>query len=293
MASRPKKPKKAVSVSTFHKWQTEQEKEHKTLSWLRCDKHGNQVTSLWCQIRKKFEHRNHGTKNFSAAWIRGTANQKLSNVTDHAKSDQHQLSMSLLRTEQAKAMNTPVASYAPIARSILTMEKPLKEKMCKKFDICYVLAKENLAFRKYPAIHELESRHDVDLGMSYTTKDSAKSFSYYIAQAQRNNFIKILSSSHFYSFLMDGTTDAGNVEDELIVVMGFKKDDTAHEVGSFARYGVLYYIISSELLSFQLVFLAYSMYTLNRLTIIYHIALYNHYNFPYMCKTFFLLPMCF
>ena len=64
MASRPKKPKKAVSVSTFHKWQTKQDKEHKTLSWLRCDKHGNQVTSLWCQICKQFEHRIHGTKNF-------------------------------------------------------------------------------------------------------------------------------------------------------------------------------------------------------------------------------------
>ncbi len=41
---------------------------------------------------------------------------------------------------------------------------------------------------------------------------------------------------HFYSFLMDGTTDAGNVEDELIVIMGFQKDDTAGEVGTFARY---------------------------------------------------------
>ena len=108
--------------------------------------------------------------------------------------------------------------------------------MCKKFDICYVLAKENLAFRKYPAIHQLESRHGVDLGQSYTTKDSAKSFFHYIAESQRTAFINTLSTMHFYSFLMDGTTDAGNVEDELIVIMGFQKDDTAGEVGTFARY---------------------------------------------------------
>jgi hypothetical protein len=116
------------------------------------------------------------------------------------------------------------------------MEKPLQEKMCKKFDICYVLAKENLAFRKYPAIHQLESRHGVDLGQSYTTKDSAKSFSHYIAESQCNTFINTLSTMHFYSFLMDGTTDAGNVEDKLIVIMGFQKDDTAGEVGTFTRY---------------------------------------------------------
>ena len=34
---------------------------------------------------------------------------------------------------------------------------------------------------------------------------------------------------------MDGT-DAGNVEDELVVIMSFRKDDTAGVVGSFARY---------------------------------------------------------
>ena len=37
-----KKPKREVSVATFQKWQKQEEKEHKTISWLRCDK---QVTS--------------------------------------------------------------------------------------------------------------------------------------------------------------------------------------------------------------------------------------------------------
>jgi len=40
-----------------------------------------------------------------------------------------------------------------------------------------------------------------------------------------------LSTANFYSFLMDGTTDAKNIEDKVIV---FRKDDTAGEVGSFA-----------------------------------------------------------
>lgn len=119
--------------------------------------------------------------------------------------------MSLLRSEQAKATNTPITSYSPIVRSTLHMEKPLQEKMRKKFDTCYVLAKENLAFGKYPAIHQLERRHGVDLGQSYTTKDSAKSFSYYTSQKT-------------------------NVEDDLVVIMGFQKDDSAGDVGTFARY---------------------------------------------------------
>ena len=175
-------------------------------------------------------------KNFSAAWIAGTASHKLSNVTDHAKSDQHKLSMSLMSADRAKAMNKPITTYTPIAKSLLVMDKALEGKMSKKFDICYVLAKENLAFRKYPAIHELETRHGVDLGQTYATKDSAKTFTHFIAESQRSAFIQSLSSAHFYSFLMDGTTDAGKIEDELVVIMSFFRDDSAGEVKSAARY---------------------------------------------------------
>ena len=148
-------------------------------------------------------------KTFSATWIAGSANYKLSNVTDHRRSEQHKLSMSLVSAERAKAMNRPTTTYAPIARSLLVMDKSLEEKMGKKFNIRYVLAKGNMAFCKYPAIHELETHHGVDLGQTYATKDSAKMFTDFVAESQRSAFIQSLSAAHFYSFLMDGTTDTG------------------------------------------------------------------------------------
>lgn len=40
-----------------------------------------------------------------------------------------------------------------------------------------------MAFRKYPALHELEICHGVELGPAYKTKDSAKNFVHYIAEA--------------------------------------------------------------------------------------------------------------
>ena len=206
------------------------------LSWLRCDKQQKHVETLWCATCRRFDDRIRGTKNFSSAWITGSTNQKLSNVLDHVWSEQHKSSMSLLRVEQAKATNAALTTYAPIAKSLSSMDKSLEERMGNKFDICYVLAKENLAFRKYPVIHELESRHGVDLGQSYATKDSAKLFTHFIAESQHSAFMQSLSTTLFCSFLMDGTTDAGNVEDQLIVIMSFCKDDTTGEVRSFARY---------------------------------------------------------
>ena len=50
----------------------------------------------------------------------------------------------------------------------------MQEKLNKKFDICYVMAKESIAFQKYPVLHELEEHHGVNLGQSYKTKDSEK-----------------------------------------------------------------------------------------------------------------------
>ena len=46
------------------------------------------------------------------------------------------------------------------------------------------MGKECLAFVKYPALHELEVRHGVDLGQAYKTKDSAKVFNHYIVEGQ-------------------------------------------------------------------------------------------------------------
>ena len=84
-----------------------------------------------------------------------------------------------------KAFNKSVISYSPIAKALLVMDEAMLEFMKKKYDISYVIVKENLAFKNYLALYELESRHGVDLGHTYMykTKDSAKNFTYYIAES--------------------------------------------------------------------------------------------------------------
>ena len=46
----------------------------------------------------------------------------------------------------------------------------------------------------------------------------------------------IWSKAHFFSFLMDGSTDAGNVEDEIFVLLHCFKDDKSEEMQSYARF---------------------------------------------------------
>jgi hypothetical protein len=77
--------------------------------------------------------------------------------------------MSHLRSAQARANKEPGTSYAPIARSLLMLEESERGRMRRKFDLCYLMAKEGIAFEKYLVLYELEARHEVDLGPAYRT----------------------------------------------------------------------------------------------------------------------------
>ena len=66
-----------------------------------------------------------GRKNFIQA----------TNVTDHAKSDQHEHAMNLHRREQAQAQGASVASYATIAQSLSFLSEDERRQLKAKFDI--------------------------------------------------------------------------------------------------------------------------------------------------------------
>ena len=105
---------------------------------------------------------------------------------DHAKCDQHKDAVTRQQEDQARKKDEPMTAYSLIAKAITTMDDLMKERMQKKFDISYLMARENLPFTKYPNIHSLEVRHGVDLGHAYQTGEAAKQFVHYIAESQRH-----------------------------------------------------------------------------------------------------------
>ena len=113
-------------------------------------------------------------------WIEGSSNHRTSNIVDHAKSSQHKAAMECLKFDQAKERNQPLAAVAPIVDSLLKLDADTCERLCRKLDFCFVLAKEGIPFMKYVPLHQLEVRHEMDLGLSYTNDVAAKSFTHYI-----------------------------------------------------------------------------------------------------------------
>ena len=87
----------------------------------------------------------------------------------------------------------------------------------------------------------------MDLGATYKNHDSACNFVHYIAKNQRQQLRVSLASRHFYSFLMDGSTDKDRVENELFVILFCKQDDTLQEVDISRRE----YVLSQEQSQYQ------------------------------------------
>ena len=76
-----------------------------------------------------------------------------------------------------------VVLSSPIGCSQSTLDLTTRARMGRIFDIvCFILAKENIAFAKYSSLLELEKRHDVNLGHAYTMADSANLFTSFITK---------------------------------------------------------------------------------------------------------------
>ena len=98
--------------------------------------------------------------------------------------------------------------------------------------MCFVIAKQSMPFTKYPALQELEQCHEADtcIGQAYNTADSARLFTGFNAKSQRQGFLDSLPSRGFFSSAMDSSRDAGNLEDELIVLGYCCMNDTEQEM---------------------------------------------------------------
>ena len=239
-ASEEPAKRRKVKHETYQKWVRQYDRECQTVTWLDCVKEIEGgvrfVTKLKCRVCTKFKDRIIGRKNFSDKWVSGADSVRTTNVLDHAKSDQHVHAMNLLRREQALAQGASVATYAPIARSLNSLPEDERRKLRTKFDIAYFVATEQLAYRKYPRICELEARHGVNLGSSYLHENAGKEFVHYIAESRRQDLLSTLSKAKFFSLMMDGSTDKSNADNELLLVLWCDTDGVNEKIHTRMSY---------------------------------------------------------
>ena len=65
-------------------------------------------------------------------------------MVDHATSEQHTTAMVPVQVDNAKASKVPSAHYASIAKCFFKRTLLTKERLKKKFDVCFLLGKKNI-----------------------------------------------------------------------------------------------------------------------------------------------------
>lgn len=66
---------------------------------------------------------------------------------------------------------------------------------------------------------ELQERHGVNLGIGYKNMKACAIFVDYISLEQQQALVNLLTKVKFFSLQFDGSTDVGNTEDELLLVV--------------------------------------------------------------------------
>ena len=83
----------------------------------------------------------------------------------------------------------------------------------------YYVPPASCMLREVPNLCELETCHGVRVGTSYVNENVGKEFIHYIAESRRQELKKTLANAKFFSLLLNGSTDAGNIDDKVFLVV--------------------------------------------------------------------------
>ena len=223
MAERQEKgSNRSVTRKTVEKWIRENDKTLDTTLWLKFvvvagDR--EHVSKLKCSICGQFQERLISMRNYNSAFVEGTTNTHASSFKEHASTEMHKRAMILYKKEHS----SNVCDYAPIARALLlpSMDELTSARLKRKFEIAYLIAKEKMSFKKMKTLCDLEERHGVDIGGSYRNDHACATFVEFIGADLRHQLRKDINKARFFSIQVDSSTDCGNIDEELFMVLFF------------------------------------------------------------------------
>ena len=146
------------------------------------------------------------------SFVTGTASFRVQNLRAHNTSKQHHCCVK----EAKEARDKPRS--APMNVLVRNMEAGVREKMVKLFNIAFFVAKEEIAFAKFPSLCALHIKNDVELGQTYFNDHACRAFVDNIAGVMMDSLSTKLKKERFFSVMCDGSTDSADLEQELMYV---------------------------------------------------------------------------
>ena len=112
-----------------------------------------------------------------------------------------------------------VMKDTPIRRGLTKLgEKDLETlRIC--FNSAYHLVKQERPFSDYPDLITLQHKNGIKKFQSYVTDRAVADFTDCIAEVKKEDLIKAISTSNYFSLLTDGSTDSAVIEEEVLYLL--------------------------------------------------------------------------
>ena len=112
-----------------------------------------------------------------------------------------------------------VVKDTPTGRGLTKMgEKDLETlRLC--FNSAYCLVKQERPFSDYPNLITLQHKNSIKKFQSYVTDRAAADFTDCIAEVKKEDLIKAISTSNYFSLLPDSSTDSAVIEEEVLYIL--------------------------------------------------------------------------
>lgn len=227
-SARSKKKSRSLTVETANNWRETSLATYLAKDWLiiNADETGKNVASLNCSVCNKYAEQVKSMKQFSHSWaFEGSTNLRLTNAQDHAKGEPHRRALDLSLYEMGKTgqerskillSHSGDLQQQQITVGISKMMADDFEELKIKFDVAYLIAKEELPMSKYSSLLDMEERHGVKIGNAYRSAMSCSDFISAIGNEMTQQLIETLNGAKFFSVLSDGSNDVSITEKEAI-----------------------------------------------------------------------------
>lgn len=164
---------------------------------------------MWCHICETYYTKiKHLVSN--KTMIDGCQSFKVETVKYHEESRAHQFAVDI----HINTVKEP--SKASASHDLSKLDKETVHKMEILFHNTHALAKNNKSFKDFTWLCELDEAKGLGIGKTYRNPKAAKTFCSNIAQTERNSLTDDITTAHFLSLTMDGSTDARIVEQESV-----------------------------------------------------------------------------
>ena len=181
-------------------------------TWIKYDAEKN---AMHCEVCKEFP----ALADNDSSLYKGCTNLRDAPLKSHHGSVKHQ---NCIRAKLALLF----PREQPMDKSLSKVSHENQGKMLTLFNSAYFIVKTNMAFRRFPELIKLQTKNmrlllennKQFILDNYVNDKSCRMFIRWIAEELKLSLQRNVRKSRFLSILSDGSTDSGNIENELIYI---------------------------------------------------------------------------